>query len=71
MAVTQNERELKIQSIQGSITAIATLNKEDRKIKIKDPNGLDFKIDEFAELKLADYIAVLQDISAKAAIEFA
>jgi hypothetical protein len=71
MAVTQNERELKIQSIQGSITAIATLNKEDKKIKIKDPNGLDFKIEEYSEARLDDLIAVFTDIKAKAATEFA
>ena len=70
MAVTQNEKELKIQSIQGSITAIATLNKEDKKIKIKDPNGLDFKIEEYSEARLDDLIAVFTDIKAKATTEF-
>ena len=71
MAVTSSETVIKTKHIAPTQNTESQLNKSTQRITVKDLDGLDIKIVDWSAAQLSDFILVLQEVQAKAAVEFA
>lgn len=63
---TENDQCLTIQFVENQIILKVTFNLADKRIKIKDVDGVDYRIEDFTQEKLTDYNTAMTAVLAKA-----